>query len=69
MCDKKANIKENSSKGDDNMDTVIERPCTPLKSIEKSVKEATLFLNGDKQLKTLEKSMELWEQWVNEEDE
>lgn len=65
MCEKD----KKASMGDDNMNTVIERPCTPLKSMEKSLKEVKSFLKDEKKLKNIDDSMKMWEQWANQDDE
>jgi hypothetical protein len=48
------------------MNRVIERPCSILESIEKSLQEMAEHKKGKKKLKSLEESMKLWSEWAED---
>ncbi len=65
---KKKKLDVQVQKGVKNMDTIIKRPCTILKSIEDSFKQIKEVENNKKQFKSLKESRALWKQWAKEAD-
>ncbi len=64
----KQNTGEKAIKGDDQMSVVVERPNTPLESIEKSMKEIQDYISGKGTMKSLNESKSLWSKWVQEDE-
>lgn len=48
------------------MENVIERPYSIIESMEKSFQEITEYKNGKRNLKTLEESKKLWNEYIED---